>query len=100
MDGRRLGCRPFWWIKMPSNEFRPPAPAGPQNDFESSTASPDGPTLADLRVEIDRIDRDLVALLNHRSEIAVQIGRIKQAAGLDIWSASREEEVYARAFRG
>ena len=56
------------------------------------------PTLADLRVEIDRIDRDLVNLLNYRSEIAVQIGQIKQAAGLDIWSPSREDEVYARAF--
>ena len=56
------------------------------------------PSLADLRVEIDRIDRELVDLLNYRSEIAVQIGRIKQAAGLDIWAPSREEEVYARAF--
>lgn len=67
-----------------------------------SPTSPTGPgpspTLADLRVQIDRIDRELVDLLNHRSEIAVQIGRIKQAAGLDIWSPSREDEVYARAF--
>ena len=62
------------------------------------SSPPTDPALAELRVQIDRIDRDLVNLLNHRSEIAVQIGRIKQASGLDIWSASREEEVYARAF--
>ena len=75
-------------------------PTEPLSSDRSSATSPSStdPTLADLRVEIDRIDRDLVNLLNHRSEIAVQIGRIKQAAGLDIWSPSREDEVYARAF--
>lgn len=79
----------------PSNESRNPVPAGDLPNASPPTAEP---TLADLRVEIDRIDRDLVALLNYRSEIAVKIGRIKQAAGLDIWAPAREEEVYARAF--
>lgn len=55
------------------------------------------PELANLRSEIDRIDKELVDLLNQRSEVAVQIGRIKQVQGMDIWSSSREDEVVSRA---
>ena len=55
------------------------------------------PTLATLRTEIDRIDKDLVALLNRRAEIAVQVGQIKRKQGLDVWSSAREDEVVTRA---
>ncbi|WP_435010056.1 prephenate dehydratase [Tundrisphaera lichenicola] len=73
----------------------------PQNKAKASRASDAkrSPTLASLRAEIDRIDKDLVELLNRRSEMAVQIGQIKQAQGLDIWSSSREDEVVARALQ-
>ena len=55
------------------------------------------PTLASLRGEIDRIDKELVALLNRRAEIALQIGLVKQKQGLEIWSPAREDEVLTRA---
>src|SRR4051794_31058013 len=55
------------------------------------------PTLANLRGEIDRIDKELVSILNRRAEIALQIGKVKHQQGLEIWSAAREEEVIARA---
>ncbi len=55
------------------------------------------PTLANLRGEIDRIDKELVSLLNRRAEIALQIGQVKQQQGLEIWSSAREDEVIARA---
>ena len=55
------------------------------------------PSLASLRVEIDRIDKELVTLLNRRAEIALQIGQVKQKQGLEIWSPAREDEVIARA---
>jgi chorismate mutase/prephenate dehydratase len=55
------------------------------------------PSLASLRGEIDRIDKELVTLLNHRAELALQIGQLKQKQGLEIWSPAREEEVVARA---
>jgi chorismate mutase / prephenate dehydratase len=55
------------------------------------------PTLASLRSEIDRIDKELVALLNRRAEIALQIGQVKQKQGLEIWSPAREDEVLTRA---
>lgn len=55
------------------------------------------PTLASLRQEIDRLDRDLVALMNKRAEIAAQIGQVKDRQGLEVWSPAREEDVVARA---
>lgn len=54
------------------------------------------PTLASLRAEIDRIDKELVAGLNRRAEIAASIGQLKDAEGLDVWSQPREEEVISR----
>jgi chorismate mutase/prephenate dehydratase len=71
---------------------------------DSRSASPRGktdsrraPTLASLRAEIDRIDRELVELLNRRASIATSIGQVKESQGLEIWSPVREEEVIARA---
>jgi chorismate mutase/prephenate dehydratase len=55
-----------------------------------------GPTLTSLRSEIDRIDKELVSLLNRRAEIAVQIGQVKSKNGLEVFSAAREEEVLAK----
>jgi chorismate mutase/prephenate dehydratase len=55
------------------------------------------PTLAGLRGEIDRIDKELVALLNRRAEVALQIGQVKQKQGLEVWSPAREDEVIGRA---
>src|SRR3954451_14482193 len=55
------------------------------------------PTLADLRAEIDRIDRELVGLLNRRAEVASRIGQLKDQHALEVWSQAREEEVLARA---
>jgi chorismate mutase/prephenate dehydratase len=49
-----------------------------------------------LRGEIDRLDLNLVSLLNRRAEIVSQIGQLKQDQGLEIWAASREDEVIAQ----
>ena len=69
---------------------RTPAPA-------KTAAAKKGPTLAGLRDDIDRIDRQLVTLLNRRAEIATQVGQLKEAQGEEIWSPAREEEVLGRA---
>ena len=47
----------------------------------------------DWRDEIDRIDEQLVRLLNARSQCAIEIGRIKRDAGLPVYSPSREKQV-------
>ncbi len=45
------------------------------------------------RSRIDAIDHQLVRLLNERASHAQEIGRAKQALGLDAYSPEREEEV-------
>ncbi|HZW31214.1 MAG TPA: prephenate dehydratase [Isosphaeraceae bacterium] len=55
------------------------------------------PTLASLRSEIDRLDRELVLLLNRRAAIVAQIGQVKNDQGLEVWSAAREDEVIKQA---
>src|SRR6185369_15278625 len=46
-----------------------------------------------LRQQIDSVDVELVALLNRRAEIVVEIGKIKNAGGTPIYSPDREKAV-------
>lgn len=50
--------------------------------------------LARCREEIDRIDRRIVELLNERTSVVEEIGRIKQRLTLGIYEPKREEEVF------
>ncbi len=53
--------------------------------------------LAPLRERIDEIDHEIVALLNERAEIALEIGRVKQETGRrTVRDAKREAEVLER----
>lgn len=73
---------------------KPPSDRGPL-----PTNPPDakrGPSLTGLRGEIDRVDKELIALLNRRAEIALQIGQLKQKQGLEVWSPAREDEVISK----
>ena len=49
--------------------------------------------LSDCRERIDAIDRRLLALLNERTRIVEQIGRIKQECKMPVYEPKREEEV-------
>ena len=49
--------------------------------------------LDDLRRRIDEIDEQLVRLLSARAECALEIGREKKAAGLEIYQPTREADV-------
>ena len=49
--------------------------------------------IEDWRIEIDTIDAQLVQLLNRRSQCAIEIGRIKRALDLPIYSPDREKQV-------
>src|SRR4029078_11955995 len=49
----------------------------------------------DWRDEIDRLDEQLVTLLNARSQCAIELGRFKRELGLAIYSPDREREVIA-----
>ena len=50
--------------------------------------------LARCRDRIDQIDAQLVELLNQRTSIVEEIGRIKQHLTLGIYEPKREEEVF------
>jgi chorismate mutase/prephenate dehydratase len=52
--------------------------------------------LAPLRAHIDRIDRELVGLMNERAEVARQIGHLKRSAGQETYDPAREEVVLER----
>ena len=55
--------------------------------------------LSDWRRRIDEIDKKLVKLLNERSQCALEIGKLKQAANLPLYQPHRENEVLANAER-
>ncbi len=52
--------------------------------------------LDDLRAEIDRLDSEIVRLLNARAEAARKIGRLKAGTGQKPYVAAREVGVYRR----
>jgi len=57
--------------------------------------SPDAHSaLARCRERIDAIDRRLVELLNERTTIVEEIGRVKQQARLAIYEPKRESDVF------
>ncbi|MBM3859928.1 MAG: prephenate dehydratase [Verrucomicrobia bacterium] len=56
--------------------------------------------LKSLRNQIDTIDQRLVHLLNERTTHVLKIGKIKRAAGQEIYAPHREEAVLQRIVRG
>ncbi len=51
------------------------------------------------RLRIDAIDEQLLRLLNSRSACAVEIGRVKRALGLPVYSPEREAWIFERVVR-
>jgi chorismate mutase len=51
------------------------------------------------RRRIDQIDSQIIGLLNSRSACAVEIGKLKHAAGLPIYSPEREKRILDRVMR-
>src|SRR5437870_1449258 len=50
--------------------------------------------LKGLRNHIDKLDLQIVKLVNERAALAGEIGRVKSDHGSEIFSPAREEEVY------
>jgi len=49
-----------------------------------------------LREEIDQLDGQLVRLLNERARLAIEIGKLKAAAGTKVYDPTRERVVIER----
>ncbi len=55
--------------------------------------------MEDLRSQIDAIDEQLVRLLSARAACALEIGREKKQAGLELYQPARETEVLGHVQR-
>jgi chorismate mutase / prephenate dehydratase len=55
--------------------------------------------IAALRREVDRLDDSLLPLLEARARVAIELGRVKRAAGRPLRDAPREEEIVDRLAR-
>lgn len=51
--------------------------------------------LARCREHIDELDRKILDLLNQRTAIVEQIGRVKQELQMPVYEPKREEQVFA-----
>ena len=54
-------------------------------------------SLERIRAEIDRVDAQILRLLQRRAELALQAKRAKEKLGLSLEDPAREREVIARA---
>jgi len=53
-------------------------------------------TLAHLRAAIDAVDTRLVAALNERSRLVVEVGKLKRTTGVPVYAPHREAQVLAK----
>jgi chorismate mutase len=51
--------------------------------------------LEEYRMLIDDVDRRIVALLNERTAVVENIGRVKREAKLPVYEPKREDQVFA-----
>ncbi|MBZ5726608.1 MAG: chorismate mutase [Acidobacteriia bacterium] len=55
--------------------------------------------LEEFRVLIDDVDRRIVDLLNERTTVVEDIGRVKREARLPIYEPKREDQVFANVMQ-
>lgn len=55
--------------------------------------------IAELRIRIDDLDRQLVELLNERARAAQSIGRLKRHTSMPIYEPNRERAVFENIAR-
>ncbi len=53
-------------------------------------------TIDEIRVEIDRLDNELLKIFNQRASLALKIGEIKKKYGQAIYDAEREKSIFLR----
>src|SRR5216683_61978 len=59
----------------------------------TATANRATASLRHLRVQIDKLDLQILKLVNERAAVAAEIGKVKNDHGSDVFSPAREEEV-------
>jgi chorismate mutase/prephenate dehydratase len=69
-------------------------PAAQASDSESPPS-----TLAEVRRQLDRLDRELIDSMNRRARLAQELTSLKQASGRAVFDPQRESQVRAQAAR-
>ncbi len=54
------------------------------------------PSLSQLREQIDRLDSQILRLLNRRARLATRIGHLKNQDRASVYVPSRERQIFAR----
>ncbi len=67
--------------------------------LQATPASGEEAELLRLRVEIDAVDRDLLAALNRRASLVQQVGELKRRESSAIYSSARERDLVAALAR-
>ena len=68
----------------------------PKTEFSGAVPASDAgiaPELGALRDRIDALDRELLALLNRRMQLAVEVGELKKREGSPVFRPEREAQV-------
>ena len=53
-------------------------------------------SLEEIRKKIDGLDEKIIGLLNDRTKLALEIGKLKQAKDSEIYAPARESEIYRK----
>ncbi len=56
-------------------------------------------SLSSLRSKIDELDAKIIQLLNERTNLALEVGKIKHETGKEIYAPERESEIYQKIER-
>jgi len=70
-----------------------------KRDLKTPAAASSERAIDEWRRRIDMIDEQLMRLLNSRSACAVEIGKVKRALGLPVYSPEREAWILERVMR-
>src|ERR1700737_2671983 len=60
----------------------------------NAVSSRSAATLRHVRTQIDKLDLQILKLVNERAGLAAEIGKIKDDHGTEVFSPAREEEVF------
>src|SRR5947209_15068759 len=67
----------------------------PTHKSDHATPAKTAAALKSYRTQIDKLDQQILDLINKRASLAAEIGKVKSDQGEDIFNPAREEEVYA-----
>ncbi len=74
----------------------PPIKKKKKTPRKTASAKPGTPDIHRIRTKIDRIDDQLLDLLNDRAKLAIDIGKAKASRNLEFYSPQREREIFER----